>query len=498
MPIPGDDSRDYDFGNTGGVLSNAVLSDIKKVEKLAGCHLERHKDKSDRATVEQVLDPRTRLVLFKWLNQGVISEINGCVSTGKEANVYQAAGPNGKALAIKIYKTSILVFKDRDRYVTGEYRFRHGYSKSNPRKMVKVWAEKEFRNLGRLRAAQIPSPKPILLKSHTLLMSFIGSSDGRAAPRLKNAEFSDPTELKRVYYDLVATVWKLYNRCKLVHADLSEYNLLYYKKKVYTIDVSQSVEHTHPHALEFLRKDCHNVLSFFRKFKAFATLTLKELYDLTMLNTKDLIKGTLCLPGIGASVARELAVKVAAIFGSGLAGKLRDSQADLDCSFEQQDQLLHLYLAYFHDYVIVDRPSDRLPSDQHTEEEIFLKSFIPRNMDEVVNVEREAFSESTGLKLPPSVKTTSLVDSVTEATAQLALDDESDSSLTSGSDSQRPWTEEKPKRLNSRSMKRDESAEDKRQRKQQVKDAKKEKRLTKIPKAVKKRKEKLGKEKKKG
>jgi RIO kinase 1 len=51
------------------------------------------------------------------LNRGVFSEIFGCVSTGKEANVYHASGPNGQDLAIKVYKTSILVFKDRDRYV---------------------------------------------------------------------------------------------------------------------------------------------------------------------------------------------------------------------------------------------------------------------------------------------------------------------------------------------------------------------------------------------
>ena len=53
--------------------------------------------------------------------------------------------------AIKVFKTSILVFKDRDKYVTGEFRFRRGYCKSNPRKMVRMWAEKEFRNLTRYR-----------------------------------------------------------------------------------------------------------------------------------------------------------------------------------------------------------------------------------------------------------------------------------------------------------------------------------------------------------
>lgn len=96
----------------------------------------------------------------------------------QQANVYHAMTEDGIHRAIKVYKTSILVFKDRDRYVTGEFRFRHGYSKSNPRKMVKVWAEKEMRNLKRLQTAKIPCPEAILLRSHVLLMSFIGDKNG--------------------------------------------------------------------------------------------------------------------------------------------------------------------------------------------------------------------------------------------------------------------------------------------------------------------------------
>ena len=42
------------------------------------------------------------------------------------------------------------------RYVTGEFRWRHGYSRHNPRKMVRMWAEKEMRNLIRLETAGIP------------------------------------------------------------------------------------------------------------------------------------------------------------------------------------------------------------------------------------------------------------------------------------------------------------------------------------------------------
>lgn len=50
----------------------------------------RNKDKADRATVEQVLDERTRRILLKLINNEVVHEINGCISTGKEANVYHA------------------------------------------------------------------------------------------------------------------------------------------------------------------------------------------------------------------------------------------------------------------------------------------------------------------------------------------------------------------------------------------------------------------------
>ena len=71
------------------------------------------------------------------------------------------------------------------RYVVGDTRFTR-YSKSNPRKMVKLWAEKEMRNLVRLRAAGIAAPAPTQLRMHVLAMEFLGA-DGVAAPRLKDA-----------------------------------------------------------------------------------------------------------------------------------------------------------------------------------------------------------------------------------------------------------------------------------------------------------------------
>ncbi len=259
------------------------LSVLKSEYKLDRTRM-RTKDRADRATVEQVMDPRTRMILFKLLRTGVASAINGCISTGKEANVYHANSDIHGELAIKVYKTSILVFKDRDRYVSGEYRFRNGYSKSNPRKMVKLWAEKELRNLRRLEAANIPCPRAIVLRNHVLVMQFIGE-DGQAARRLKDAEIS-ADRYTDMYNQCVHLMRTMYQVCRLVHADLSEYNMLYKDKTLYFIDVSQSVEHDHPSATEFLRMDCFNVNRYFAN-NGVLTLSTRELFSYVTLDPKD-------------------------------------------------------------------------------------------------------------------------------------------------------------------------------------------------------------------
>lgn len=53
---------------------------------------------------------------------------------------------------------------------------------------------------------------------------------------------------------------RLYRDARLVHADLSEYNLLWFRDQVYFIDVAQTVDIMHPFAMEFLLRDCFNVI----------------------------------------------------------------------------------------------------------------------------------------------------------------------------------------------------------------------------------------------
>lgn len=262
-------------------LSHFAQNDADRAEKSA-MRQARHTGRDDRATSEQVMDPRTRLILFKLLSRGTLESIDGCLSTGKEANVYFArrAAEDDECcseLAVKVYKTSILVFRDRERYVDGEHRFKNGYSKGkNPRKMVQLWAEKELRNYKRLASCGVRAPRPVILKGNVLVMEFIGD-DGWPAPRLKDADLSE-SKLRAAYWQTLRAMRCMFKRCKLVHGDLSEYNMLWHRNEIVVIDVSQSVEMDHPRALEFLRVDCKNVNDFFSRHSVIKPLTIRSLF----------------------------------------------------------------------------------------------------------------------------------------------------------------------------------------------------------------------------
>ena len=122
-----------------------------------------------------------------------------------------------------------------------------------------MWAEKEMHNLVKMAKGGIRVPDVVVLKKHVLLMSFIGH-EGRPAPKLKEAaERMSGQELEMAYNQIVEMMCSLYSNCHLVHADLSEYNILWWQKEAWFIDVSQAVEPIHPSGLDFLLRDCTNI-----------------------------------------------------------------------------------------------------------------------------------------------------------------------------------------------------------------------------------------------
>ncbi|KAK4202113.1 RIO1 family-domain-containing protein [Triangularia verruculosa] len=400
------------------------------------------KDKADRATNELVMDDRTRMILLKMISRGVVSEINGAISTGKEANVYGAMldpmdGNRPVQRAIKIYKTAILVFKDREKYVAGEHRFKRGANKKNNREMVKQWAEKEFRNLKRLHSASIACPEPLELRSHVLVMEFLGDKRGYAYPRLRDATISEEgTEnpWRALYIQLLGIMRRLYRVCNLVHADLSEYNILYNKNKLYIIDVSQSVEHEHPRALEFLRMDIKNVGDFFRR-QGVDTLQDRAIFDFITA-----VEGPLEEPALSEAIE-------------------------------------HLYET---------RPSIEDAATEEVDNQVFRNQFIPRTLDEVYDMERDA-------KMPFEQLVYNKMLAVKVATEPAAehddIEDDSDdgAAVDGGSDGDGSEVDESIFDKGAPRGKKHEDKEEKRQHKQAVKEEKRAKRAEKIPKGVKKK-----------
>ncbi|XP_045500462.1 serine/threonine-protein kinase RIO3 [Colias croceus] len=226
--------------------------------------------KESQATAEMGLDESTRLILFKLINNGLLEDINGVISTGKESVVLHANSDPSypdmvlpKECAIKVFKTTLNEFKTRDKYIEADYRFKDRFSKQNPRKIVHMWAEKEMHNMMRIQKVGLNCPEMVCLKKHILVMSFIGK-DNKPAPKLRDVILK-PEQWESVYHEIVDAMNKLYNVGHLVHADLSEYNILWWENKCWFIDVSQSVQPDHPNGLEFLLRDCKNIINFFEK-----------------------------------------------------------------------------------------------------------------------------------------------------------------------------------------------------------------------------------------
>lgn len=220
----------------------------------------RIKRSEDRQVMESVFDTKTLLTLYQMFNKGILDVVNGVVSTGKEANVYWGIQPDGKDVAIKIYRIATFNFKRITLYLEGDPRFKR-IPKSRTG-LITAWASKEFKNLQRAQEAKVRVPRPFHVQRNILVMEFIGK-DGLPAPTMQQQA---PKKPKRVRKELLKHISRLYHKAQLVHADLSEYNIMLLKKKPIIIDISQAVVRDHPHSETFFERDVQNVLAYFDQF----------------------------------------------------------------------------------------------------------------------------------------------------------------------------------------------------------------------------------------
>ena len=203
-----------------------------------------------------VFDDATFAALYKLVQDDVLAAIGGPISTGKEANVYEALAGDGRDVAVKIYRVNASDFRQMRTYLEGDPRFR-GIG-SDKRKVVLAWTRKEFANLRRAAAAGVRVPAPIAVERNVLVMELVGAVTDRAR-RLNEVDVENP----QTAFEVVREYMRRLHTAGLVHGDLSEYNMIIHDGELVFIDLGQAVTVHHPRADAFLRRDCENVARFF-------------------------------------------------------------------------------------------------------------------------------------------------------------------------------------------------------------------------------------------
>ena len=211
--------------------------------------------------LEEVFDRRTLMTIYELMNRGQIKDFYGVVSAGKESRVYYAKGGKGEDLAVKIYLITSAEFKkSRSMYIAYDPRFQR--VPRDFRDFIYLWARREYRNLDDAYEAGVPVPKPYFVRNNVLGMAFIGE-DGKRYPTLNEVELE--AELyPKLYSQVVEAVKKLYRGARLIHGDLSEYNIFITPgDEIVLIDLSQAVRIEQPVADQLLLRDLKNVVRFF-------------------------------------------------------------------------------------------------------------------------------------------------------------------------------------------------------------------------------------------
>lgn len=220
----------------------------------------RQKDNSERKTGNEIFDKITLETLYKLANHGYIDVLNGAISTGKEANVLTGITDDEKFVAVKIYRIATSDFKKMDYYLKGDPRF--NVKTKNKRKIIYSWVTKEFKNLTRLHTAGVNVPEPITSSNNVLLIEFIGDENGNPAQPVKN---QPPQDAEDFWSKLLDQLKLFVNEAKLVHGDLSNYNILNLNEEPVIIDVSQSVVLDNPISKELLERDINTLVKEYSK-----------------------------------------------------------------------------------------------------------------------------------------------------------------------------------------------------------------------------------------
>lgn len=298
---------DYGFrAHVGNQAFNSFKNNMKRTTKGVATHGTGRAGTDTDAVRGKAMDSHVRLQITKAINSGLIEHCNGAVKQGKEAVIYhadQGAESQGHDVAVKIFKR-ITEFRGRGVYVNGDPRYvGQAFRNSSEREQLELWAEKEFRNLTRANRSRVPVPTPLLVKENIIFMRFIGN-DGWPAPQLREIEMRQGNKKWEILYtQVMEAIRRLFTGARLVHGDLSEYNILVAPTfqvdhptspaddlendlQTVLIDFGQAVDVRHPEAMSFLRRDLDRVRTFFMK-QGVETLSIEDALQFVQDETRN-------------------------------------------------------------------------------------------------------------------------------------------------------------------------------------------------------------------
>ena len=179
------------------------------------------------------------------------------LGVGKEADVYDALTPKNKRIAVKFHRLGRTSFH-QTRRVRGYTAQRRHISWLYHSRLA---AEKEYKALKLLHPHRIAVPKPIYQNRHVVAMSMIEGAE--------LAEYKELPNPQKTLQEILQNIRKTYVDAGVIHADLSEYNIIIKPNwYILIIDWPQYVTREHPNAEQLLKRDIKNLVRFFqRKYK---------------------------------------------------------------------------------------------------------------------------------------------------------------------------------------------------------------------------------------
>jgi RIO kinase 2 len=192
------------------------------------------------------------LAINTLVKAGVIESFGQTLGVGKEADVYDALSPDGKRIAVKFHRLGRTSFRQTRR--------KRGYIQEHSTWLFQshLAAEKEFQGMKLVYKNGVSVPKPIKQNRHVIAMGMI---EGDELSKYK--EIGQP---QKIIKEVLRNVRKAYLKAHVIHADLSEYNIILKPDgHILIIDWPQYVMTDHANAEELLERDLKNVLTFFSR-----------------------------------------------------------------------------------------------------------------------------------------------------------------------------------------------------------------------------------------